>query len=1290
MGRLFQEMILTAIPNRTLLLLGLIVAGLAGNYFKFQIFLNFDFLFGSIFAMLVLQIFGLGRGILAAALIAAATYFAWNHPYSIIILTAEVAVVGWLIERRKVGMVLSDALYWLFLGIPLVYLFFHVVMQVPSSGTCLYMTKQAVNGIANALAARMLFTAFAQRPRSSLTSYREIVYNLLAFFVLFPALLMLAIGSRTDFAETDRIVRSSLALDIERTGLHMKTWLLNRNTAIANLAEMSAARSPQQMQSCLEQAKKSDPNFLRIGLLDRDATTTAYYPPVDETGQGSVGMNFTDRSFIPKLKRTLKPMLSEVVMGRFGTPMPQVLLLAPVIIHGGYGGFVFGTLSLEQLQEFIGVGAVVHSGLLYTLIDKNGNVIMTNRTDQTVMTPFVRGNGTLSRLDDGISLWAPAVLSNTPAFERSKNSSYVAETAIGALSEWKLVLEQPVAPFQKVLYDNYAGKLTLLFLVLLGALALAEVVSRKSVITLGQLRRLTHELPARLATDGEAIRWPESGITEVTHLVNNFREMADSLTAQFHEARQSNESLEQRVEERTTQLAEITHELNIILESAPIGIIKIIDRNQMWVNRKTLDLFQYSKKEMVFQSTRKLYTSEEAYQKFGREAYPALAQGLVFESVQELVRKDGAHLLVRYIGIALNPKNSSEGSIWLVEDITERKRSEEALRESESRFKNMFGKHSAMMLLLEPESGAIVDANMAAGNFYGYSREYLLTMNVYDINMLGKVAISFNCHEALQEKSSYFIAPHRLASGAIRTVEIWSTPIKLGNSTLLFSIIHDITESKLAEESLRASEEKHRVLFDSAGDAIFILDEEGCMLAVNQLACEWLGYAHAELMSMKIDTVVAPQCRRNSPNRVARLMAEGRLMFETVFQCKDGSLVPAEVNARKISWDGQPVMMSICRDITERKRAENDLREASQFSEQVINCAQEGVIVYDLDLRFRVWNPFMEQISGMPAAEVLGRHPSEFFPFLQELGLIERLEKVLAGDTPGAIDFPYSVPKTGKSGWTSELCVPLRNAQGEITGVIGTVREITGRKQLEGDLRQTLETARTANVTMNRLLRTVAHEFRTPLGLIICSIDILRRYRDRLTSEKQLEQNERIRSAACQLTSLINSVISFNLSKTDDPGKPPALLDIGESCRVIAVEVETVWGAGQQFDIAIAADCGATHLDAIPFRRVLENLLTNAFRYTPSDGTVSLHVRREQDRLLIEIIDTGIGIPEDDLALVFEAFYRSRNVAGRRGLGLGLSIVHESLPKVKGLITVTSRVGAGTTMAVEIPVADAG
>jgi PAS domain S-box-containing protein len=136
-------------------------------------------------------------------------------------------------------------------------------------------------------------------------------------------------------------------------------------------------------------------------------------------------------------------------------------------------------------------------------------------------------------------------------------------------------------------------------------------------------------------------------------------------------------------------------------------------------------------------------------------------------------------------------------------DITERKRAENALRESEERFHRIFLGHDAIMLLIDPKTGAISDANPAAAHFYGYSTEQLHQMTIQEINTMPAEEVARQRTMANEEKRNYFIFPHRLANGAIRTVEVHSSPITIRNETLLFSIIHDITERKRAEEEVR-------------------------------------------------------------------------------------------------------------------------------------------------------------------------------------------------------------------------------------------------------------------------------------------------------------------------------------------------------------------------------------------------------------------------------------------------------------------------------------------------------
>ncbi|MDD2899090.1 MAG: ATP-binding protein [Desulfuromonadaceae bacterium] len=684
------------IENKTyryVLLFALIVAGLAGNHFKYQLFLNIDFLFGSIFAMLAMQFFGLGRGVPAAFIIASYTYLLWNHPYSIIILTTEVAVVGWLMTRHKMGMVLADTCYWLFMGMPFVYLFYHLVMHAPVSSVEITMIKQAMNGVFNALLARLIFTGYALASRTIPVSYREIVYNLLTFFVMCPAMILLAVSCRTDFNNTELEIRSSMI----QNSLHMtdkvESWVLNRKAAVVTLAAGAASRTVMQKQAAVEQTRESDVNYVRVGLLDRSAISVAFSPLVDEQGKSTIGIDFSDRPYVPVIKRVLKPMLSDAFMGHIGVSKPRVLMMAPIVTGGQYNGLALAVLDLHQIKQHFDK-CTGDNGMLYTLLDKRGNVILTNRTAQPLLAPFIRGSGEIAQIDAHISQWVPTLPPNTPMSERWNKSFYITEAAIGDQAEWKLVLEQPVAPFQKDIFKNYSGKLSLLFVILLGALALAEILSRRIVSTLAQLRTLTCELPEKLSTVSHDITWPSSGITEVSHLISNFREMAVSLSEQFDTTRHLNELLEYRVAERTHELQKSEQSLRSgkeqMVMAQQIGHtgswVYVFESDNIWSSAEGLRIFGFSPVDAevplaaVEACIPDLPERERVHQAL--EDLINLGREYNIEYVINPVDGSPPKTILSIARLALNEQGNQRRVLGFIQDITGRKQMENELLEA--------------------------------------------------------------------------------------------------------------------------------------------------------------------------------------------------------------------------------------------------------------------------------------------------------------------------------------------------------------------------------------------------------------------------------------------------------------------------------------------------------------------------------------------------------------------------------------------------------------------------------
>ena len=290
--------------------------------------------------------------------------------------------------------------------------------------------------------------------------------------------------------------------------------------------------------------------------------------------------------------------------------------------------------------------------------------------------------------------------------------------------------------------------------------------------------------------------------------------------------------------------------------------------------------------------------------------------------------KDPAGLVIRWFGTNT--------------DISAIKQAEEALRKSEEQFRSMFERHRAVMLLIEPETGAIVDANASAVEFYGWPIEALRSLSIQDINQLSPDDVAAERKRALEEDRNYFIFPHKLADGRVRWVEVYSSPITVQGRSLLFSIIHDITERRQAEEALHQAAETFEKVFKGNAAALALSRiEDGTFLEVNDRFLEMTGYSREEVIGKK-----PPVAWKNPEERAAmiREVQERGAITGREYRIlrKSGEEFIALFFAQSINLRGQELMISSAVDITERKKAMEDAVAARRQAEEAnIELRQE-------------------------------------------------------------------------------------------------------------------------------------------------------------------------------------------------------------------------------------------------------------------------------------------------------------------------------------------------------------
>jgi PAS domain S-box-containing protein len=376
--------------------------------------------------------------------------------------------------------------------------------------------------------------------------------------------------------------------------------------------------------------------------------------------------------------------------------------------------------------------------------------------------------------------------------------------------------------------------------------------------------------------------------------------------------------------------------LKSILKAAPIGIGLVKNRVLEWLSDRMSEMLGYSEGELVGQSAKVAYESDEEFERVGKVKYAKIQKQGTGTVETRLKCKDGSLIDVLLCSSAINPEDLSKGAIFTALDITERKQAEEALRESERYFRSLlFSMHEDIVVI--DRDYLITDVNNTFLVTVGRKNEEVIGHHCYEVShgynepceKKGEECMLRGVFETGEPRSCRH--QHIRADGSKVWVDILLSPLRdeSGNVTHVIEAIRDVTDLIEMEEVLREGEENFRALAENANDGILIAaGEEGVNVYANKRAAEITGYRVAELLKIGLRELVVPGEIKTVARRFKRRLKGEKVpgQYETALVKKSGESFSAELSSARTVWEGQPASIVIIRDITKRKLAEDAIR----------------------------------------------------------------------------------------------------------------------------------------------------------------------------------------------------------------------------------------------------------------------------------------------------------------------------------------------------------------------------
>lgn len=521
-----------------------------------------------------------------------------------------------------------------------------------------------------------------------------------------------------------------------------------------------------------------------------------------------------------------------------------------------------------------------------------------------------------------------------------------------------------------------------------------------------------------------------------------------------------------------------------------------------------------------------------------------------------------------------------------------------------------------------------------------------------------------------------------------------------------------IAEKVISEEKAKNETHKFEELFEGLCEVVFVHDFEGKIIKINQNACNQSGYSREELLSMNIRNIIAPELREESEKKLNKYPEKEQSVFESVHITREGIKIPVEVYINVVEFDGEKVVLGSTRDITIRKRFQEQLLEAKKTTEHneaelktIFNKVPSTIIIYDENTRverinekgIRKFGVDKKDVKNLSLGEVINCNHlimgqkscglNKNCPNCQLKNLMK--ETIETGKEISKKEIAVLVQQNGNEETkTMLLSTAILKSNGNNT-YIAALDDITDRKKMEEELISAKEKAELSEKLKTAFLNNISHEIRTPLNGLLGFLDFFEGDIKAFSDEERSNFVQIMRKSGDRLINTVTDIVEA--SKLDS-----GIVDFNTHLFSLEKAIdglynETVQKFGDhpvEFSYNIDESLKNCQLetDESKLFRILRNLVGNAFKFTNA-GSISLEVKQEKGEIVFYVSDTGIGISEEDLRVIFDPFRQADIDLARAfdGNGLGLTIASKLVKCLGGELKVFSERGKGSSFYFSLP-----